>query len=125
VDRLYPRLVRAFGENRVFKDVESIPLGADFGSLITEVLAKSKVVLVIIGDQWLSVRDEYGSRRIDREDHPVRIEISTALTADKSVVPIAVGTARFPAAAELPAALMSCRRGMDYRSARIPIFTAM
>lgn len=119
VDRLYPRLVQAFGEDRVFKDVDSIPLGIDFGRRVIDVLAKSTVVLVVVGDQWLSGRDESGARRIDQEDDLVHIEVCAALAAaDKYVIPLAIGSARFPSAAELPQALifLASKNGLQIRS---------
>ncbi len=118
VDRLYPRLTQAFSESRVFKDVASIPVGIDFRTRIIDALAKSKIVLVVIGDRWLSAKDDSGARRIDREDDLVHIEVSTALEADTSVLPIAIDSVRFPSAAELPQAIMplASRNGLEIRS---------
>lgn len=118
VDRLYPRLIRAFGDHVVFKDVNSIQLGVAFDTQISKVLAESQVVLVVIGDQWLAAKDESGVRRIDQTDDPVHIEVSTALMADKAVVPVAIGSTRVPSRMELPTALSSLasRNGMHIRS---------
>jgi hypothetical protein len=56
----------------------------------------------VIGEQWMNARNEEGGRRIDLEDDWVRIEIETALTLNKKVVPVLVGRATTPSAEELP-----------------------
>jgi|ERR1041384_7461126 hypothetical protein len=118
VDRLYTRLIRAFGENRVFKDVDSIPLGLDFNVEISKVLGKSEVVLVVIGNRWLTATDNHGSRRIDLHDDPVRIEVLTALSAEKLVVPVTIDSAVFPSSSELPDELkgLASKNGFQIRS---------
>ena len=52
-----------FGENLVFKDVDSIPLGSDFRRVISDAVGRYDVLLAIIGDDWLHATDEAGTRR--------------------------------------------------------------
>src|SRR4051812_38879350 len=78
-DRIYDRLVTQFGKAAVFKDVDAIPLGVDFRGHLTESVAQCDVVLVVIGRNWLSVRDASGRRRLDDENDLVRAEIELAL----------------------------------------------
>lgn len=111
--RIYDRLVSHFGRNNVFKDVDNIPFGSDFRNEIGKAVSQSVVVLVILGEQWLSVTDEDGRRRIDNLDDFVRIEVEAALKRDVRVIPLLVGSARMPSEAELPEAIKS----LAYRNA--------
>src|SRR5262245_46730469 len=86
--RVYDRLEREFGRDRLVMDVDSIPLGANFLKVIGEEVAKCDVLLAIIGPGWLDARDEKGIRRLDNPDDFVRIEIATALKRAIPVIPI-------------------------------------
>ena len=59
-------------------DIDSIPAGVDFEQHIREEIKICDVVLVLIGDDWLSATDDGGNRRIDDPDDFVRLEIETA-----------------------------------------------
>jgi eukaryotic-like serine/threonine-protein kinase len=103
VGRLYDRLVDAFGKENVFKDVDSIPAGSDFRGVLAEAVSSCDICLVVIGTQWLNIRDEDGNRRIDLPDDFVRIEIHTALTRDHClVIPVLVDGVTMPNADDLP-----------------------
>ena len=43
--RIYDRLVTEFGKSRVFKDVDSIPLGQDFRGHLNDIVGNCAVVL--------------------------------------------------------------------------------
>lgn len=93
--RLRDRLVEAFGQERVFYDVDSIGFGQNFRQVIQDTLSDVDVVLLIIGDDW----------HIERLDSPgdyVRLEIEEALRQDKPLVPVLVGGATMPGPDELP-----------------------
>ena len=47
--RIYDRLVAAFGEDNIFMDIDDIPPGLDFRDVIDQALAKTDVMLAIIG----------------------------------------------------------------------------
>ncbi|HEX6123540.1 MAG TPA: TIR domain-containing protein, partial [Ktedonobacterales bacterium] len=47
--RIYDHLVQSFGEGSIFKDVDSIPAGADFPSHIQRILRQATAQVVIIG----------------------------------------------------------------------------
>lgn len=49
--RLYDRLSSRFGEERVFMDIDSIPLGDDFVDVITNKVESCDVLLALIG-KW-------------------------------------------------------------------------
>jgi Flp pilus assembly protein TadD len=100
--RLYDRLALQFGKDRLFKDVDNIPLGEDFLGVLRTEIEQSDVMLVIIGRQWLTVKDARGRQRLASPDDPVRIEVETALTRGIPVIPVLVQNAMMPKASDLP-----------------------
>ena len=117
---LYERLVKRFGERHIFKDVDSIQLGDDFVDVITEAVGSCDVLLAVIGDQWLTVVDQDGRRRLDSPDDFVRLEIEAALARNVRVIPILVEGARMPHAEELPDSLakLARRQALELSPAR-------
>lgn len=108
--RLYDRLVAQFGAHRVFMDVEGIELGADFVTAIEKAVGSCRVLIVIIGDEWLDIRDAKGRRRLDDPHDFIRLEVAAALTRDIRVVPVLVDGAQMPRAEDLPEALQGLAR---------------
>lgn len=100
--RLYDRLIPRFGARRVFMDVEGIELGADFVTAIEEAVGSCRVLIVIVGDEWLTIQDAAGRRRLDDPHDFIRLETATALKRGIRVVPVLVGGALMPRAEELP-----------------------
>ena len=102
--RLRDRLAAAFGDSQVFLDIDQVGIGEDFVARTTSVVESCRVVLVVIGRRWLEVRDVHGRRRIDDPDDYVRIEIATALRADRPIVivPVLVHGATMPREEDLP-----------------------
>jgi hypothetical protein len=108
--RLYDRLKAEFGSALVFKDVDAIPFGTDFGDHIQSVLRGCRVQLTLIGRDWLDARDASGARRLDSPTDWVRIEIETALNVGVQIIPLLVSGASMPAAEALPPSLQPLRR---------------
>jgi tetratricopeptide (TPR) repeat protein len=108
--RLYDRLTQAFGSRNIFMDVDHIPAGVDFVVHLNNQVAACRVILVIIGPNWLTAKDESGGRRLDNPDDFVAIEIATALERDIRVVPVLVDGATMPKARDLPEPLKSLAR---------------
>ncbi len=109
--RVYDALARKFGARRVFKDVDAIPPGADFGNYIQKVLPTCRSFLVLIGPHWLGARDEDGARRLDNPNDWVRLEIETALATKRlEVVPVLINGANMPRAEDLPESLRPLSR---------------
>jgi hypothetical protein len=102
--RIYDRMVQAFGKDNVFKDMKSIHFGSDFRGSIIEAISQSDIVFVIIGSQWLDIKEKNGNRRLDDPSDFVRIEVETALSRGErcAVIPILVDGAAMPTRAELP-----------------------
>lgn len=118
--RLYDRLVGRFGASGVFMDVDSIELGLDFVQVIDRFLAQCQVVVVVIGRNWLDVRDTAGRRRLDNPNDYVRLEIESALRREVRVIPILVEGAQVPEAGDLPPSLepLARRNGVEMSHAR-------
>jgi hypothetical protein len=102
---IYDRLISHFGDQTVFKDVDSIRLGSNFRDDLESALRRCKVVLAIIGDQWVTIKEEDGSRRLDNPKDFVRIEIESALARGIPLIPVLVQGARMPSKEDLPPGL--------------------
>lgn len=102
--RLRDQLAERFGDSRIFRDIERLPVGEDFVDAITRTLDHCRVMLVVIGRDWLTATDKHGLRRIDDPSDPVRLEIVTALRKSPAatVIPVLVQGAQMPEAEELP-----------------------
>jgi hypothetical protein len=96
------RLERDFAAVKVFLDVSDIEPGEDFTDLLCRRLSECKVLLALIGPNWLTAQDEAGRRRLDSETDWVRLEIAHALQAGMTVIPILIDTARLPSEEHLP-----------------------
>lgn len=95
--RIAEHLKRTFGEEAVFRDVHSIPLGEDFREHLRKAVGECHALLVVIGSQWLDVRDARGNRRFDAPEDWVRIEIEAGLARQGlPVIPLLVGGASPP-----------------------------
>jgi hypothetical protein len=108
--RLFDRLQDAFAPEQLFLDVDNIAPGLDFVRVLDERVAECDVVLAVIGKGWLDARDAKGARRLEDPDDFVRIEIASALSQDKRVIPVLVGDAAMPRPDELPEALRPLAR---------------
>src|SRR3954451_23889857 len=76
--RLYDRLQGEFGKGNVFMDFDSIPYGVDFRQHIKDMLDRSKVLIALIGPDWLGKFARQKKRRIDDPADFVRLEIAYA-----------------------------------------------
>jgi YVTN family beta-propeller protein len=121
---LFDRLEEKYG-GEVFKDVDSIELGDDFVDVINSAVGSCDVLLALIGDEWLTVTDDQGRRRLDDPDDYVRVEIEAALTRDVRVIPILVDGATMPRAEELPPSLAKLvrRQALDLSPSRFDFDT--
>ena len=115
--RLHDRLERTFGRANLFMDVDHIPAGIDFVAHLNREVAACDVILVLIGPNWLTVKNESGGRRLDDPEDFVAIEIAAALARDIRVIPVLVDGARVPKASELPDSLkpLARRHAVDIR----------
>jgi hypothetical protein len=108
--RLYDTLKNYFGAEMLFFDGDTIKPGVDFEQKIKTELENSAAVLVLIGDQWLGVKDANGNRRLDDPHDYVRLEVQTALSKNIAVIPVLLQGAPMPSGNELPEALYDFSR---------------
>jgi TIR domain len=115
--RLADALIARFGEERVFLDIDNIPLGVDFTAEIARMVGACDVLLAVIGRNWLTIPNDDGERRLDDPDDFVRLEIEAALAREIPVVPVLVQKTRMPRASELPESLgpLARRNGIELR----------
>jgi len=105
---LYDWVRERYGEDRVFKDVDTIEPGLDFVEAIERAVSSSEVMLVVIGQEWIV--DVQGRRRLEDADDYVRMEIAAALNRNIRVIPVLVEGSQMPTATELPEALSALTR---------------
>jgi hypothetical protein len=121
---LSDELVRAFGEDSVFLDRDALHAGS-WREQIRRELARSKVVLVVIGPRWLEITDDQSQPRIALADDVHRQEVALALTRKRlTVIPVLVDDAAMPSAKALPPDLSAlaerqARRLGDTRARRM------
>ena len=96
---LVDRLAEHFGQDQIFKDIDSIQPGDDFAEVISDAVASCQVLLALIGDRWLK------GRRLENPKDFVRLEIEAALSRKIRVIPILVDGAKMPRADQLPLSL--------------------
>ena len=83
-------LSHRFGTHAVFFAGKSIPAGQDFREALPREVRRSRVLLAVIGENWLK-RDPHGRRLLDDPEDWVRREIAEALDHGVEVIPILVG----------------------------------
>jgi TIR domain-containing protein len=100
--RIFDCVRERFGDESVFMDVTDIEPGADFTQALDIALSSCRVVLVVIGTQWLTSTDSSGRRRLDDAEDHLRLEIVRALAHDAHIIPILVRGATMPHEHDLP-----------------------
>lgn len=113
--RLYEHMIREWGPDQVFMDIDAIAPGDDFRDAIARTMEVCDIVMVVIGPNWLTVQDHAGNRRLEDERDTHRAEVAAALVADVRVVPVLVGGAAMPSESDLPEPL----KGLAYRNAAV------
>jgi len=107
-DHIREKLADAFGDSAIFQDVENIAPGTDFRVEIRKALVGCRVMLVIIGNNWINIKDDFGNRRLDNPNDFVRIEIETGLQdSGITVIPLLIDGARMPSESQLPVSIQS------------------
>ncbi|HEY0795340.1 MAG TPA: toll/interleukin-1 receptor domain-containing protein, partial [Acidisarcina sp.] len=115
--RLFDILSARFGKENTFMDVDAISGGDNFVTVIEQKVGLCDVLLAVIGERWLTVTDEKGTRRLDNPGDFVSLEISKALERGVRVIPILVSKATMPRQADLPEDLraLSLREAVELR----------
>ena len=105
VPSIYNYTTQAFGANSVFVDTSNISAGEDFLQKISADLHQARIMLVVIGSQWLG-GDTQGQRRIDTPNDPIRLEVRMGLDLWRQgrlvIIPVLIDDTPMPSAQELP-----------------------
>lgn len=113
IGRIRDRLMAAFGDKSVFRDLDDIPAGVDFRKVLEEETSGCNVMLVIIGPQWAGITDTKGNKRLFDPGDYTRIEVETGLkglSENKAVViPVLVMNASLPSSQEIPESISQLR----------------
>lgn len=123
--RIFDRLVQQFGKDHVHRDIDTISAGEDFVESVLEKINQSDVLLVLIGQKWLTATDEDGRWRLADENDLVRIEIATALERNIRVIPILLQGAIIPRTKDLPGELakLAQRNAVEIRDTNFDLDT--
>src|SRR5215470_14609579 len=65
----------SIGEEKIFRDLDTLQPGEKFEAAIGEAIRNTTVCLVLIGPSWLTLRGARGTRRLTEKGDYVRIEI--------------------------------------------------
>jgi hypothetical protein len=105
---LQSSLAEVLGPGAAFLDKASLEPGDAFPARIEDAIRDSAVVVVLIGRNWLEVKDtRSGHRRLDQANDFVRREIEAAIELRRKIVPVLVDGSVMPAAERLPASIAS------------------
>jgi formylglycine-generating enzyme required for sulfatase activity len=100
--RLHDRLAGHFGDGQIFMDVEDrIEPGEDFMQTIDAAISSCKIMLVLIGRNWLTSRDG-AERQINGPGNFVSLEIRAALAFRIRVIPVLLQGVPMPSEKGLP-----------------------
>lgn len=97
---IYNRLSGEFDKEIIFRDLDSLPLGANLSEIETQII-QSDVLLVVIGTTWLNCEKD-GKKRLFADEDWVREEIEIGLEIEINVIPVLVRGAKIPNPEELP-----------------------
>ncbi len=114
VDRIYGELEAAYPK-RVFRDVNEMQGGLNFEDQVKHQLRHCQAALVVIGPDWLDIRDSDGNVRLLNEGDSVRIEIESVLAREAlRVFPLLVKGATLPRPGTIPPSLRPLLRRHGY-----------
>ena len=96
IGRLHDRLCEAFGDDNMFRDIDSIPAGTNFRNVILKTLNEVDVVVAVIGPRWSPDEGH------DPDTDYVFLELAEALRDAKPVLPALIEDTPMPAGERLP-----------------------
>lgn len=103
--RLSDSLEAYFGDNRVFRDIEDISGGADFGDTIKHNLHTADAVIVLIGPNWATTSGADGVQRLAVPNDWVCKELEVAIELGVPLFPVLIEDTPMPREDEIPAQL--------------------
>jgi hypothetical protein len=118
--RIRDHIGNRFGNEAVFRDVDTLLGGVDFVQAIDEALAACNAFVLVIGPRWLTEVDAKGRRRIDIPEDLARVEVVSALARKIRIIPVLVDGAQVLSSDDLPADLRAIaqRQAVEITDAR-------
>ena len=119
--RLHNRFTNEFGSNAI----SAISVASNENDMVAatrRALARTQIVLVLIGPEWTTEINQFGQRRIDDPADPMRIVIEEAMALKLWVVPIMVRGAVPLFSTTLPFSLQSLANRLPGRLRNDPDF---
>jgi hypothetical protein len=126
--RLFDRIRDRFGAPNVFMDIDSIPFGTNFRTHIQNTLTGCKIVVALMGKDWIGKRLFPFQARIFDANDPIRLEMHTALKMNVPILPVLIDGAKVESMRlprelvelrELHAAPLSSGQDFDQHTARL------
>lgn len=107
---LHERLADTFGGHSIFYDVDDITIGENFISSVMQNISACRIMLTVIGPNWLNATNADGTRRLDQPDDHVRCEIEFAMRRNLIIIPVLVSGAVMPNPRQLPPSIAALSR---------------
>ena len=86
-----------FPKDELFFDLDSVETGDDFPEVIDQAIRAAKVVLVVIGPEWLDVLNRRATEPdVDFVRREVAIAVQRRIAGDVELLPLLVGGAKRP-----------------------------
>jgi len=109
IGRIKDKLLSEFGSQSVFRDLDDIPGGVDFRTVLETATNECDVMLVVIGSKWAGITDTDGNKRLFDPGDFTRIEVETGLKRleqnKTAIFPVLINNVDMPSAGELPESL--------------------
>jgi tetratricopeptide (TPR) repeat protein len=112
----YELLAERLDRQRIFLDNQSLAPGHEYPRLLRAALESTRVLLVLIGPNWMSTDPAGSWLLIERDRDWVRYEIRRALEREIAVIPVLLDDAGLPDPARLP---LDIRRLVHHQTMRI------
>ena len=90
-----------FWKGFVFQDVEDLQPGERWQKALKKAGKEAKVVLAVIGPDWLQ-KDDSGKSRLNDPEDWVRKELELAIEQGKTIIPVLVNEGALPEKTEIP-----------------------
>ena len=114
-ENLYHHLTKNLPDLKIFMDTKGIEPGKEWRYALEAGVNNCDVFIAIIGQEWLSIKNEKGDRRITERTDYVRQEISSAIRNHKYIIPVLVNGASVPEFNELPHSIKDITRHQAFR----------
>jgi hypothetical protein len=105
--RIFDHLAQRLGDEVVFRDVDTIPEGTDYEEYIKSSITRCDILLAVMGERWLAVNAESGTRRLDDPKDLLRRELEYAIQKRRAIIPVLIDAASMPDPNELPSTLQA------------------